>query len=468
MQVTETLAEGLKRQFKVVVAASALAERYETELQQIRGRVNLNGFRPGKVPVAHLKRMYGKSVMADVIQNTVNDANRKIVDENELKLAAEPKVTFTEDQTVIEKVLAGEADLDFSVDVEILPKIVIQDHGDISLTREVAQVTDAEVDAAIERMAASSRPFAPRGEKEKAKQGDRVTIDFVGTMQGVAFNGGTGSDVDLVLGSGQFIPGFEEQLVGAKAGDQKTVSVTFPETYQVVDLAGKPAEFAVTVKAVAAPGEFTLDDEFAKRFGLESVEKLREAVRGSLQEELTEQSRLKIKRQLLDALDAVYTFDLPPSMLEQEFNVVWNQVTSDMARAGQSFGEGEEEKAREEYRGIAARRVRLGLVLAEIGQKVQVKIEDKELTEAIVARARQFPGQEKQVFEYYRKNPEAIADIRAPLFEEKVVDHLISSAKVTEKTVSREELFADPESAEAPAKAEKPKKAKAAKAKSEE
>jgi trigger factor len=288
-----------------------------------------------------------------------------------------------------------------------------------------------------------------------------VTIDFVGTMQGIAFPGGTGSDVDLVLGSGQFIPGFEDQLVGAKAGDSRTVKVTFPENYQSVDLAGKDAEFAVTVKAVAAPGELALDDEFAKKFGLESVAKLREAVKGSLQEELSEQSRLKIKRQLLDQLDTEYDFDLPPTMLQTEFDLVWQQVAGDMQRSGKTFEADEEEKARAEYMRIAARRVRLGLVLAEIGQKVKVKIDDAEITQAIVARARQFPGQEKQVFEYYRKNPDAIADVRAPLFEEKVVDHLIAGAAVTEKKVSREELFADPDSDEG--KAEKPKKAKAKK-----
>jgi trigger factor len=280
-------------------------------------------------------------------------------------------------------------------------------------------------------------------------------------MQGIAFPGGTGSDVDLVLGSGQFIPGFEEQLVGAMAGDSRVVQVTFPENYQSVDLAGNAAEFAVSVKAVAEPGELALDDEFAKKFGLESVAKLREAVKGSLQEELTEQSRLKIKRQLLDQLDAVYDFELPPTMLQTEFDLVWQQVAGDMQRSGKTFAEGEEEATREDYRRIAARRVRLGLVLAEIGQKVKVKIDDAEITQAIVARARQFPGQEKQVFEYYRKNPEAIADVRAPLFEEKVVDHLIAGAAVTEKKVGREELFADPDSGEA--KLEKPKKAKAKK-----
>ena len=465
MQVTQTLAEGLKRQFKVVVTAADLNSRFDSELENIKGRVNLNGFRPGKVPVAHLKRVYGKSVMADVVQNAVNDANKKITEDEGVRLAAEPKVTFPEDQAVIDKVLAGEADLDFSVDIELLPTIEIQDHSGIAVTKEVAEVPAEDVDAAIQRMAASSRSYSPRGEKEKAQDGDKLTIDFVGTIDGVAFDGGTAEGVDLVLGSGQFIPGFEEQLVGAKVGDKKVVKTMFPENYQAADLAGKAAEFACTVHAIQAPGELEINDELAQKFGLESVDKLREAVKESLGHELTEATRQKMKRQLLDGLDALYTFDLPPTMAEEEFAAVWRQVNADMQRSGQSFGEGEEEKAREEYRAIASRRVRLGLVLAEIGQKAEIKVEEQEITQALIARARSFPGQEKQVFEYYRKNPQALAEIRAPLFEEKVVDHLLAGVKVTEKQVSRAELLANDEEEAAPAeKAEKPKKAKAKKA----
>ena len=463
MQVTQTLAEGLKRQFKVALSKDDLNNRFDTELENIRGRVNLNGFRPGKVPTAHLKRVYGKSVMAEVVQNAVNDANKKIVDDAGTRLAAEPKVNMPEDQALIEKVLAGEAGLDFSVDVELLPTIEIVDHSGIAVVKSVAEVPAKDVDEAIERMASANRPFSPRGEKDKAKDGDKLTIDFVGKIDGVAFEGGTGGDVDLVLGSGQFIPGFEEQLVGAKAGDKKLVKVSFPAGYQAEHLAGKAAEFDVTVKAVAAPGELKIDDELAKKFGLDTVEKLREAVKESLSEELKDATRQKMKRQLLDGLDKLYTFDLPPTMLEEEFNAVWRQVNADLQRAGETFdAEGGEAKARDEYRAIAARRVRLGLVLAEVGQKAEIKVEDAEITQALVLRARQFPGQEKQVFEYYRKNPQALAEIRAPLFEEKVVDHLLSGVKVTEKTVTREELMADDEP-EAAEKAEKPKKAPAKK-----
>ncbi|PPD16864.1 MAG: trigger factor [Methylobacterium sp.] len=466
MQLTQTLAEGLKRQYKVVLSAQDLSSRFETEVEQIRGRVQLNGFRPGKVPTAHIKKMYGRSIMAEVVQNSVNDAQKKISEEAGVKLAAEPKVVFPEDEATITRVLAGEADLDFSVDVEVLPTIDLQDHSHIEVVREVASVPDSEVEEAIQRMANAVRSFTPRGEKEKAKDGDKVTIDFVGTMNGVAFDGGTAQGVDLVLGSAQFIPGFEEQLVGAKVGDQKTLNVTFPETYQVVDLAGKPAEFAVTVKAIQAPGEMAIDDELAKKLGVESLEKMREVVKGGLEAELLQVTRQKMKRQLLDGLDALYTFDLPPTMVEQEFQAVWRQVLQDMQRDGKTF-EGDEKgeaETRAEYEKIAARRVRLGLVLAEVGEKAEVKVSEEEVTKALIERARQFPGQEKQFFDFYRKNPQALAEIRAPLFEERVVDHILGSVRLTEKSVTREQLMATDDEPAPEAAAAKPKKAKAKKA----
>lgn len=404
--------------------------------------------------------------MADVVQNSVNDANRIIVEEHKLRLASEPKVNFSEDQAIIEQVLAGKADLDFSIDVEVLPTFEISDHSGIEVVKEVAEATAEEIDSAIQRMAAANRSYSPRGGKEKAQDGDKLTIDFVGTIDGVAFDGGTANGVDLILGSGQFIPGFEEQLIGVKTGEQKVVKTMFPELYQARELAGKAAEFAVTVQQIQAPGDQTIDDELAKKFGLDDVAKLREAVKASIEEEMTEQTRQKMKRQLLDGLDKIYQFDLPETMLEEEFATVWRQLTADMTRSGQTFGEGEEDKAREEYRAIAARRVRLGLVLAEIGATAKIKIEESEMRDALIARARSFPGQEKQVFEYFTKNPEALAQIRAPIFEEKVVDLLLSGLKVMEKKVTRAQLM-DDEALAAEETAEKPKKAKAKKADAE-
>ena len=468
MQLTQTLSEGLKRQYQVTVAAKDLENRLNAEIETLKTKVRINGFRPGKVPTAHLKRMYGKSVMADVVQNTVSEANKKIIDENGLKLAMEPQIDFPEDKDLIDRMFDGKADLSFGVRFEVLPKIEILDHSGIEVTREVVAIEDKEVDAALERMASQNRAFNDKG-KKKAASGDRVTIDFVGTLDGVAFDGGTANDVDLVLGSGSFIPGFEDQLVGVKAGDAKTVSVTFPEGYQAPHLAGKPAEFAVTVKAVAEPGDLVIDDELAKKYGMEDLGKLKDAIRKSLGDELAEVARTKTKRQLLDALDSKYAFDLPPTLVEQEFNTVWAQVKQDIEARKTTFeAEGSTEaEAEADYRRIAQRRVRLGLVLAEIGEKAEVKISDDEVTQALIARARQFPGREKEVWDFYRNNPQALAEIRAPIFEDKVIDSILGSVKVIEKSVTREELMkADEDDSDKKAgKAEekKPKKAPAKK-----
>ena len=474
MQLTQTLSDGLKRQFQVTVAAVDLETRMNTEIESLKTKVRINGFRPGKVPTAHLKRLYGKSVMADVVEKTVADANRKIVEDNQFKLAMEPQINFPEDKDLIDRMFDGKADLSFGINLEVLPKIEIVDHSGIEVTREVVEIEDSEVNTALERMGSQNRPFEDKGDKVSVS-GDRLTIDFVGTLDGVAFDGGTATDTDLVLGSGSFIPGFEEQLIGAKAGDAKTVTVTFPEGYQAAHLAGKPAEFAVTVKAVAAPGELVIDDELAKKFGMESLDKLKDAVRKSLGDELAELARTKTKRQLLDALDGKYAFDLPPSLVDQEFNTVWTQVKQDIEARKTTFeAEGQSEaEAEADYRRIAQRRVRLGLVLAEIGEKAAVKISDEEVTQALVARARQFPGQEKQVWDFYRNNPQALAEIRAPIFEDKVIDSILASVKVTDKKVTREELMKADDEDDAPAEKaddtaeKKPKKATKKKAETE-
>jgi len=463
MQVTETLSQGLKREFKVVLPATELEERLTSELTTLKDRVRINGFRPGKVPVAHLRRVYGRSVMADVVQNAVNEANRKIVDENNLKLAFEPRVQFPESKEEVEKAMDAKGDLAFTVELEVLPSFELVDMSDVQVKRQVAEVTDAEINDALERMAKQNRSFEPK--KGKAAEGDRVVVDFVGRIDGTEFEGGKGEGIQVELGSNTFIPGFEDQLVGAKAGEQRLVKVTFPENYLAAHLAGKAAEFDVTVKEVQAPGELKIDDEMAKAFGMESLEKLKDAIRGTIQRDFEAQSRRKVKKELLDALDAKYGFELPPSLVEQEFAGVWAQVQGDLKSNGRTFAdEGTtEEEARAEYRRIAERRVRLGLVLAQIGEKADIKISDDEVTQALVERVRQYPGQERQVWDYYRKNPQALAEIRAPLFEEKVVDHILSQVKVVDETVSKEVLFGDDDE-EAEAGEDKPK-AKSTKAK---
>jgi len=447
MQVTETISDGLKREFKVVVPISELAGKVDARLDQLKEQVRINGFRPGKVPVAHLKRLYGRSVMAETIEAAVREANSQIVSERGFRLVREPKVTLPEEQGVVEQIVEGKSDLAYTVAIEILPAIELADFKGIEIERLNAEITDTEVDEAVNRIAEQSRPFEPKGEGAKAENGDKVTIDFTGKMDGVPFEGGTGGDVALNLGSGTFIPGFEDQLVGAAAGDKRTVNVTFPQTYPAANLAGKAAEFDVTVKSIESPKAVTVDEEFAKSLGLESLAKLREMVKQRLSSEHAGMSRQKVKRKLLDELDTRHKFAPPPSLVEDEFNNVWKTVADDLQSRKRSFeDEGTtEEKAKEEYRGIADRRVRLGLVIAEIGERNKIKVSDEELSRAVMDRARQMPGQEQKVWEFYRSNPEALASLRAPIFEDKVVDYILELAKINDKTVSREDLYKDDE-----------------------
>jgi len=384
-------------------------------------------------------------VMAEVVQNAVNEANRKIVTDNGLKLALEPQVEFPSDQAEVEKALDAKGDLAFKVALEVMPSFELADLSDVSLTKQVAKPSDKEVDEALERMAGQGRPFAEREEGAEAQSGDRVTIDFVGRIGGEEFQGGKAEGVDLELGSGSFIPGFEDQLVGAKVGEKRLVKVTFPEAYGAENLAGKDAEFDVTVTKIQAPGEAKVDDEFAKSMGMESLEKLREAVSEAIGRDYEAASRRRLKKDLLDALDTKYAFELPPSLVAQEFAAVWAQVEQDLKTRGKTFADEDttEEKAQAEYRKIAERRVRLGLVLAQVGESADIKVSDDEVNQALIARVRQFPGQEQQVWDFYRKNAQALAELRAPLFEEKVVDHVLGQVKLVEEPVSKEALFAD-------------------------
>jgi trigger factor len=443
MQVTETSAAGLKREYRVVVPATDLEAKVNERLDDLKGRVQLRGFRPGKVPVAHLKRLYGKSAMAEVIEAAVREANSKIITDHGFKLATEPKVVLPTEEGAVNQLIEGKSDLDYTVEMEIVPSITLADFKAIKLTRLTADVSDEEIDKALQAIADQNRPFVAKA--EGAANGDRVTIGFEGSLEGKPFEGGTGEDVPLIIGAGQFIPGFEDHLIGLKAGDTKTFDVKFPDDYRATALAGKNATFAVTVKAVEAPGSLVLDDEFAKTLGLESLARLKDAIKERIAREHAQASRQKLKRALLDQLDARHKFEPPPSLVEQEFNNVWSQIENDLKEQNRTFAdEGTtEEKAREEYRGIAERRVRLGLVIAEIGEKNNIKVTDEQLRAAVMDQVRQFPGQERQIWEYYQKNPNALAALRAPLFEDKVVDFLVELAEVTEKPVSREELFKD-------------------------
>jgi trigger factor len=445
MQVTETSAAGLKREFRVVVPATDLEARVNERLDDLKGRVQLRGFRPGKVPVAHLRRLYGKAAMAEVIEAAVREANSKIVTDHGFKLAIEPKVVLPSEEGAVEGVIAGKSDLAYTVEIEILPPITLADFKTIKLTRLTAEVTDAEIDQTLQRIAEQNRPFIAKS--EGAEKGDRVVLSFQGAIEGKPFEGGAAEDVPMVLGAGQFIPGFEDHLMGLKAGESRTFDIKFPDDYPAKAMAGKDATFAVTAKAVEAPGAVTIDDDFAKTLGLESLAKLRDAIKDRTQREHAAASRQKLKRALLDQLDERHKFEPPPSLVEQEFNNVWSSIEKDLKDQGRTFAdEGTtEEKARAEYRAIAERRVRLGLVIAEIGERNNIKVTEEQLNAAVVEQLRQLPGREQEVWDYYRKNPGALAALRAPLFEDKVVDFLIELAEVTEKPVSRDELFKEDE-----------------------
>ncbi len=451
MQVTETLSEGLKREFKVVVPAAELDAKVNVRLGELKDRVRINGFRPGKVPVAHLKRVYGRSAMAEVIEATVRDTNNQIVTERGYKLAADPKVTLPTEQDAVEKLISGESDLDYTMAVEIVPPIELTDFKTIKLTKLTSEVADAEVDEAVTRITEQNKPYSAKGEGQKAAKDDRVVISFAGTIDGQPFEGGTGDDSVVLIGSNTFIPGFEDQLIGIAAGETRTLKVKFPEHYQAANLAGKDAEFVVTAKSIESPGGVTVDDNFAKSLGLESLTKLRDAVKERIGRDHVAMSRQKLKRALLDELDARHKFEPPPSLVEEEFDRVWKSVLGEMENEKKTFADENttEEKAKAEYRAIAERRVRLGLVLAEIGEKNKIAVTDEELNRAVMEHVRQFPGQEQRVWDYYRQNPQALASLRAPIYEEKVVDFLVELAGVTEKKVTREELFKEDESAAA-------------------
>jgi len=446
MQVTETSADGLKRELQVVLPASDLSARRDKRIDEMKGTVQLKGFRKGKVPAAHLKKVFGRSLMAEILQQAIEEVSQKALEERNERPALQPKIDLPEDEATIDQVIKGEQDLQFSMAYEILPEIEVTDLANLELTRLTADVADEAVDKAVAEMAERSTSYEAV-EGRTAEDGDRVKIDFVGRIDGETFEGGSAEGIDLILGQGNFIPGFEDQLTGVKAGDEKTVEVTFPEDYGAADLAGKPASFEVKVQEVGAPKLPEIDDEFAKTLGAEDVGKLREALKAQIQSEYAQISRMKLKRELLDRLDEAHTFDLPPTLLEREFEGMWEEMNKQLERSGKTLeDEGKtEDESKAEYQKLAERRVRLGLVIGQIGDKADVEVSQDELRRALMEQTRRFPGQEKFVYEYYEKTPGAITELRAPIYEDKVVDHILEKAKVSEKKVPAEELTAPDE-----------------------
>lgn len=447
IQVVEKSSEGLSRVIAVTIPQGDLSARLDARIAEIAPTMKLKGFRPGKVPAAHVRKMYGRELMGEIINDEVNTSSQKALDDAKLRPAAPAEIKPVTD---VEDVIAGKADLAYEMSLEVMPDFTPMDASGLKLSRPVHEPTDKEVDEALAELASQNTTFEDKGGKApKAADGDQLTIDFVGKIDGEAFEGGSATDAPLVIGSGRFIPGFEEQLKGAKVGDEKQIEVTFPADYGAAHLAGKAATFDVTVKALKAPKTSEADDEFAKAIGVESLDKLKELVKQNLQANNDRQSRFKLKRALLDALDKGHDFALPPKMVEAEFDGIWRQVEADKAagRLDEEDSKKSDKKLKADYMAIAERRVRLGLVLAEMGRSAGVTVSDQEVSNAIVQEARQYPGQERQVMDFYRQNPNATNALRAPIYEEKVCDWLFEQAKVTDKKVSRDDLFKDDEPA---------------------
>ena len=443
IQVVEKSAEGLSRVLSVTIPQGDLTAKLDARIAEMAPTMKLKGFRPGKVPASHVRKMFGRELMGEIINDQVNESSQKALDDAKVRPAAPADITPTSD---MEQVFAGKADLSYDMALEVMPDFTPMDPAKLKLTRPIHTPTDAEIDEAVAELASQNKSFEDKGGKApKAADGDQVIIDFVGKIDGEAFEGGSATDSPLVIGSGAFIPGFEDQLKGAKVGDEKQVEVTFPADYGAAHLAGKPAVFDVTVKGVKAAVETKADDDFAKAIGLESLEKLKDLIKQNIQSGNDRQSRFKLKRALLDALDKGHDFPLPPRMVEAEFDGIWSQVEADKAagRLDEEDSKKSDKKLKDDYKKIAERRVRLGLVLAEMGRAASVTVSDQEVSNAIVAEARNYPGQERQVMDFYRQNPNATNALRAPIYEEKVCDWVFEQAKVTDKKVSREDLFKD-------------------------
>jgi trigger factor len=445
MQIVEKSGEGLSRVFGVTVPAADLEGLLAARIAEITPTLNIKGFRPGKVPTAHVRRLYGKALMSEVVEKTLNETTQKVLEDNKLRPAGDPDLKPEGD---MEAVIEGKADLAYEIAVDVMPEFEPVDPATLSLERPVYEPTDKEVDEAVDELAKQNRTYESKtGKTVKAKDGDMVVIDFLGKLDGTPFAGGAAENAELVLGSGQFIPGFEEQLVGAKPDSDVLVKVSFPENYQSEELKGKAAVFEVKVKDVKGPVDAPADDAFAERLGIENLEKLRELLKGNLEKEYAGASRFKLKRALLDQLDTKHDFPLPPKMVEAEFAAIWQQVEQDKA-AGELPPEDakkSDKKLKEEYRKIAERRVRLGLILAEIGRANNVQVTEQELGEAMRQEAMKYGPQAQQVFDLFRQNPNAQAQLRAPIFEDKVVDLIVEKAKVKDTKVSKEELMKDDE-----------------------
>mgnify|MGYP001049746396 CR=1 FL=1 len=460
MQVTETTNKGLKRAYKIVVPAADIEVKINDRLAQIAQTANMPGFRPGKVPVSLLKKTHGQAIMGEVLEMTVGESSQQTIAEKELRPVAQPKIE-------IDKFDEG-GDLEYSIELEVFPEIELTDFSKLKLERLKVPANEEQVDEIISQMADGQKDSKPVEKNRPIASGDVAIIDFTGSVDGEEFAGGKAEDYGLEIGSGSFIPGFEEQIIGKEVGDELEVKVTFPEQY-AEELAGKDAVFVVKIKELRETIPATLDDAFAQKMGAENLDDLKAKLRENQEAELAQYSRMRVKRDLLDVLDEKHEFDLPEGMIESEFDAVWHQFEHQRKDHPEQIDEDDKNKSddelKEEYREISARRVRLGLLLAEIGRINEITVTPEEVNRAIMQEAQQHKGQEKEVFEHYKNNPEAMQAIQSPLLEDKVVDYILELASVVEKTVTLEELMADPEKPEKPAKKAKSSAKKKAPAK---
>jgi len=441
MQIVETLNDGLKRAYTLTVTAKDIDARVDEEVKTIAPQVRMPGFRPGKVPANLVRKMHGPALQREALDKSIREGIDKLITDNKLRPAMQPTVELTGDYE------AGK-DAEIKVALEVLPVVPAPSIDGIKLERLVVDVTEEQIDEAVNRLAEQSQRFEDAPKNAKAKQGDQVVMDFVGKIGGTPFDGGTGTDMAVVIGSGNLIPGFEDQLVGVKVGDEKTITVTFPKEYQAANLAGKEATFDLSITAVKVPSEKAPDDEFAKQFGLESLEKLRELLKSQIEQEHGTLTRTFMKRRLLDQLAAGHDFEVPPGMVEAEFNQIWAQLEHEASHEEDpEAARAEMESEKDDYRAIAERRVRLGLLLSEIGQANGVEVTQAEMNRLVAQAAQQYAPQDRERFiEYVRNEPMAAAQLRAPLYEDKVVDFLFEKADVTERTVARADLEATIES----------------------
>ena len=458
MQIKETTNEGLKRAYTVTIPAKEIDERVNSEVKKIAPQVKMPGFRPGKVPANLVRKMHGEQLHAQTLNDMIRESVDKVMADNKLRPAMQPSVELDEGYE------EGK-DASVSVELEILPEIDAPEVDGLALERLTVPVTDEQVDEAVERIASNNKSYKDAAKTKKAADGDQLIIDFVGRVDGTEFEGGKAENTPLTIGSGQFIPGFEEQLTGVKTGDKKTITVTIPEDYPAENLKGKEAEFDVTVQQVKVPTDTKIDDEFAKNLGPEGLDKLKELLRGQLEQETSGLTRTQMKRQLLDTLAAGHDFAVPQGMVDAEFEQIWAQLQQEAARSDDAetmLKEMEDEK--DDYRKIAERRVRLGLLLSEIGQKNGVEVNANEMNMLIQQAAQQYRAEDRERFiQYVQQEPMAAAQLRAPLYEDKVVDFLFDKAEITDREVTREELEAAIEAEETTE--EKPKKKAAAKKK---